>query len=276
MASLSRRRFGLNAFLLLMVLALAGLVGWQLQQQEQQAQSSRLLPLTLTEVSSILVERTVEGVASKLELKREGEQWFLAQPVVAEANAIKVRQLVTLLDEKVEASYPRANKDLKTYGLESSDLAVYFNGSKLVLGDTNPVSNHRYILNGEQLQLVNETVYHLLKEAWVNFMALKLVPNTLQLTAVQLPAGFADLPQLVSAWKNAEAIRIDAFDAPQISADRQKVLLKGATENKELLIVNLKDEIVLADTTKQVAYVLPISQAAQLFPAKTGLESAPK
>lgn len=275
MASLSMRRLGLNLVLLLMVLGLAGLVWWQLQQQEQQAQSARLLPLTFAEVNSILVERNLEGVASKLELKREGEQWYLAQPVVAEANAIKLRQLVTLLDEKVEASYNRANKDLNTYGLASRELSVSFNGHQLVFGDTNPVSNHRYILNGEQIQLVNETVYSLLKEDWVNFISLKLVPDTLQLTAVQLPKGFADSAQLVSAWKTAEAIRVEAFDVQQVSADQQKVILKGTTEDKELLILNLKDELVLGDALKQVAYVLPISQAAALFPAKTGLETAP-
>lgn len=275
MASLSMRRLGLNLVLLLMVLGLAGLVWWQLQQQEQQAQSARLLPLTFAEVNSILVERNLEGVASKLELKREGEQWYLAQPVVAEANAIKLRQLVTLLDEKVEASYNRANKDLNTYGLASRELSVSFNGHQLVFGNTNPVSNHRYILNGEQIQLVNETVYSLLKEDWVNFISLKLVPDTLQLTAVQLPKGFADSVQLVSAWKTAEAIRVEAFDVQQVSADQQKVILKGTTEDKELLILNLKDELVLGDALKQVAYVLPISQAAALFPAKTGLETAP-
>lgn len=275
MASLSMRRLGLNLVLLLMVLGLAGLVWWQLQQQEQQAQSARLLPLTFAEVNSILVERNLEGVASKLELKREGEQWYLAQPVVAEANAIKLRQLVTLLDEKVEASYNRANKDLNTYGLASRELSVSFNGHQLVFGDTNPVSNHRYILNGEQIQLVNETIYSLLKEDWVNFISLKLVPDTLQLTAVQLPKGFADSVQLVSAWKTAEAIRVEAFDVQQVSADQQKVILKGTTEDKELLILNLKDELVLGDALKQVAYVLPISQAAALFPAKTGLETAP-
>lgn len=275
MASLSMRRLGLNFVLLLMVLGLAGLVWWQLQQQEQQAQSARLLPLTFAEVNSILVERNLEGVASKLELKREGEQWYLAQPVVAEANAIKLRQLVTLLDEKVEASYNRANKDLNTYGLASRELSVSFNGHQLVFGDTNPVSNHRYILNGEQIQLVNETIYSLLKEDWVNFISLKLVPDTLQLTAVQLPKGFADSAQLVSAWKTAEAIRVEAFDVQQVSADQQKVILKGTTEDKELLILNLKDELVLGDALKQVAYVLPISQAAALFPAKTGLETAP-
>lgn len=283
MASLSvtMRRFGLNLVLLLIVLGLAGLVGWQLQQRAQPGQSTRLLPLTLADLNSIVVERQDEGVLSQLVLKRDGEQWSLVQPVLAEANPIKLRQLVTLLDEKVEASYPRANKDLTRYGLEPRQRMISFNGNELVLGDTNPVSNYRYILNGEQIQLVNETIYSLLTEAWVNFISLQLVPTTFQLTAVQLPAGFAESPQLVSAWKTAQAIRLDALDPQAINPDLQKVILssttqQGVTEHKELLILNLKDELVLGDVTKQVAYVLPISQAAQLFPAKTGLETAPK
>ncbi|MFZ1387976.1 MAG: DUF4340 domain-containing protein [Thiolinea sp.] len=276
MTSLSMRRFGLNALLLVIVLSLAALVWWQLQQKEQQAQTDRLLPITFAEVTSILIERQTESVLEKIELQREGDDWRLLQPVAAEANAIKVRQLLTLLDDKVESSYSSADKDLKQYGLAPSDLSVSFNGSKLVLGDSNPVSNQRYILNGQQIQLVNEAVYGLLKEDWVNFISLKLVPNQLKLETVQLPEGFADSPQLVSAWKVAEAVRVKAFDPQQATPDMQKVILKGASESQELLVVKLTDEIVLADLAKQCAYTLPISQAAQLFPSKTGLGNTPK
>jgi hypothetical protein len=275
MTSLSMRRLGLNLVLLLVVLGLAGLVGWQLQEREQQVQNARLLPLTLADLNSIVLERQNEEGTSTLELKREGEQWSLVQPVLAEANPIKVRQLATVLDEKVEASYPRTDKDLTRYGLEPRQLMVSFNSRQLVFGNTNPVSNNRYILNGEQIQLVNETIYNLLTEDWVNFIALQLIPTTWRLTAVQLPVGFADSPQLVSAWQTAQAIRVEVLDPQAISPDLQKVVLKTATESKELLILNLKDELVLADQAKQVVYVLPISQAAQLFPAKTGLETAP-
>lgn len=276
MASLSMRRLGLNALLLVIVLSLAALVWWQLQQKEQQAQTNRLLPITFAEVTSILIERQIESVLEKIELRREGDAWRLLQPVAAEANAIKVRQLLTLLDDKVESSYSSADKDLKQYGLAPSDLSVSFNGSKLVLGDSNPVSNQRYILNGQQIQLVNEAVYGLLKEDWVNFISLKLVPNQLKLETVQLPEGFADSPQLVSAWKVAEAVRVATFDPKQVTPDMQKVILKGASENQELLVLKLTDEIVLADLAKQCAYTLPISQAAQLFPSKTGLGNTPK
>ena len=272
MTSLSMRRLGINILLLVLVLGLAGLVWWQLQQKEQQAQSSRLLPLSLAEVNSVVIERKQEGVVTKLELKREGGQWQLLQPQQIAANPVKVRQLFTLLDEKVESSYASAGKDLSAYGLEPPEVSVNINGHQLVLGNTNPVSNNRYILNAGQIQLVNEAVYSLLQEDWVNFVALKLIPDPFQLTAVQLPTGFAELPQLVSDWKNAEAIRVETLNPQKLTPDMQKVVLKGTTATRELVIVNLKDEIVLADTTKQLAYVLPISQASQLFPTKTGLE----
>ncbi|HPY39372.1 MAG TPA: hypothetical protein PLM98_02545 [Thiolinea sp.] len=277
MASVSMRRFWLNTLLLILVGALAGLVWWQFQQKDQQALSKRLLPLTLADVSTILIERQTEGAAAdKIELKRKDDQWSLSQPASMDANPIKVRQLLTLLDEQVEASYPSAGKDLKSYGLEPSTVAVSFNGRKLVLGENNPVSNRRYILNGQQIQLVNEAVYSLLNEAWVNFVALKLLPDKLQLKGVQLPPGFADSPELVTNWTNAEAIRVEVLDPKQVLPEMQKVILQGASETKELVVMDLKEEIVLADLSKQLRYILPISQAPQLFPAKTGLEAPPK
>jgi hypothetical protein len=270
------RRLGVNFLLLILVVGLASLVGWQLQQKEQVTQNSRLLPLSLAEVNSVVVERKQDGLEAKLEFKREGDQWRLVQPQQIAANPVKVRQLLTLLDEKVESSYPSAGKDLSAYGLDPAELSLSINGYKLVLGNTNPVSNNRYILNAGQIQLVNEAVYSLLQEAWVNFVSLTVIPAPFNLTAVQLPESFAELPQLVSHWKNAEAIRVETFDPQKLTPEMQKLVLQSPAETRELVIVSLKDEIVLADPAKQLAYVLPISQAAQLFPAKTSLELTPK
>lgn len=276
MTRVSMRRLVVNLFLSVLLVGLAGLVWWQLQQKEQQAQSSRLLPLSLADVNSVVVEYQQEGGETKLELKREGEYWQLLQPQQIDANPLKVRQLFTLLDETVESSYPSAGKDLSAYGLDPAELSLSINGYKLVLGNTNPVSNNRYILNAGQIQLVNETVYSLLQETWVNFVSLKLVPESFKLNAVQLPEGFTELPSLLSHWKNAEAIRVEAFDPQQLTPKMQRLVLKGATETRELVIVKLTDEIILADPTRQLAYVLPISQATALFPTKTSLESVPK
>lgn len=276
MTRVSMRRLVVNLFLSVLLVGLAGLVWWQLQQKEQQAQSSRLLPLSLADVNSVVVEYQQEGGETKLELKREGEYWQLLQPQQIDANPLKVRQLFTLLDETVESSYASAGKDLSAYGLDPAELSLSINGYKLVLGNTNPVSNNRYILNAGQIQLVNETVYSLLQEAWVNFVSLKLVPESFKLNAVQLPEGFTELPSLLSHWKNAEAIRVEAFDPQQLTPKMQRLVLKGATETRELVIVKLTDEIILADPTRQLAYVLPISQATALFPTKTSLESVPK
>lgn len=276
MTPVTLRRLGVNLGLLVLVLGLAGLVWWQLQQKEQALQSARVLPLSLSEVNSVVVERKQEGMDSKLVLKREGEQWQLVEPQQLAANPIKVRQLFTLLDEKVESSYPSAGKDLSAYGLNPAELSLSINGHQLVFGQTNPVSNNRYLLNAGQIQLVNEAVYSLLQEPWVNFVALQLVPDDFQLSAVQLPSGFAELPQLVSNWKNAEALRIDSFDPQKLTADLPRVVLTGSSGTRELVVVNLKEDIVLADPVKQLTYVLPISQAAQLFPAKTSLEPSTK
>lgn len=276
MTPVTLRRLGVNLGLLVLVLGLAGLVWWQLQQKEQALQSARVLLLSLSEVNSVVVERKQEGIDSKLVLKREGEQWQLVEPQQLAANPVKVRQLFTLLDEKVESSYPSAGKDLSAYGLNPAELSLSINGHQLVFGQTNPVSNNRYLLNAGQIQLVNEAVYSLLQEPWVNFVALQLVPDDFQLSAVQLPSGFAELPQLVSNWKNAEALRIDSFDPQKLTADLPRVVLTGSSGTRALVVVNLKEDIVLADPVKQLTYVLPISQAAQLFPAKTSLEPSTK
>ncbi|KAG1707549.1 hypothetical protein GQR58_003222 [Nymphon striatum] len=92
----------------------------------------------------------------------ENREWKITQPVQIDADKSKVRLLFTLLTDPVSSSYDVAGKDLAKFGLDKDDTSISFNGVKLILGDLNQVSQTRYILKGDKIYLIVETVTGLL------------------------------------------------------------------------------------------------------------------
>lgn len=84
--------------------------------------------------------------------------WKIAQPIQVEADKSKVRLLFTLLTDPISSSYDAKGKDLSKYGLDKDDTSISFNGVTLILGDLNKVSQTRYILKGDKIYLIAETV----------------------------------------------------------------------------------------------------------------------
>ncbi len=93
----------------------------------------------------------------------EPDHWMITQPVRAAANKDKVQLLFTLLTDPVSASYDATGKDLGQFGLDQETMSIRFNGVKLLLGKLNPVSQTRYILKGDKIYLIAESVSALMR-----------------------------------------------------------------------------------------------------------------
>ncbi len=91
-------------------------------------------------------------------LQNKNNTWSVVKPSQFKADPAKVRHLFTLLSENAESHYPIAGKDLAEYGLEKDRLSVSFNGVKYLFGNLNTVTMQRFILKGDTLYLISETV----------------------------------------------------------------------------------------------------------------------
>ncbi len=91
-------------------------------------------------------------------IQRDDKTWKVIKPTEFIADKEKVRQLFTLLSENAESNYDTKDKDLASYGLDKDDLSISFNGVKMIFGKFNEVTNQRYILKGDRMYLVSETV----------------------------------------------------------------------------------------------------------------------
>lgn len=160
MMNQNKRRLIQNTILLMVTIALAIFV-WNKNNQPKA-------------LSSTLYDESIGDEASEIRIFKEGRKditlklvkglWRVTAPDEFEANSEKVRHLFTLLSENADNNYPTQGKDLAQYGLEKERLSVSFNGVKIVFGKLNEVSMQRYILKGDTMYLISETVSGLLEQ----------------------------------------------------------------------------------------------------------------
>lgn len=160
----NKKRLLINLFLFVVVGALLWFV------LTQQPKKGELAETLFDQTMGDDVTKVVINVKDKPEIHLENKgaendrQWMITQPIQAPADKDKVRLLFTLLTDSVTSSYDSAGKDLASFGLDQDDLSISFNGVKLVLGKMNPVSYNRYVLKGDKIYLIAETVSSLMRE----------------------------------------------------------------------------------------------------------------
>jgi hypothetical protein len=260
------RRLWLNLALLLLVAGLGGFAWWKTNQPE--AMPDTLTALQRADITHIAMTRYQEdGKPETIRLERQGESWHMLEPRQLPVNPLRIRQLLTLLDETVDAYYDAAGKDLKQYGLEPGKASLQLNTETFVFGTDNPISHKRYILHGGKIQLVSEAAFGLLTGDVLDLAANTLVPVGATVKSVVLPAMYnAKAAGIVQNWQVADALRVEVLD--KALASKGKVTLTmadGTAINLDLL--STEGDLVLGNAALGIQYVLPDVQRKNLFPA---------
>ena len=159
---------GKRLFLNLLLLLLAGGLIWFVATRppETRKMSDRLYDASMGDnITKVLIQ--VQGhpdiLIENTAKAGEADNWMIIQPFQASADEDKVRLLFTLLTDPVSASYDAKGKNLAPFGLDPEQMSISFNGVKLILGNLNQVSQTRYILKGNKIYLIAESVSALLQ-----------------------------------------------------------------------------------------------------------------
>ena len=159
MASLNTKRLIQNLLLLLVVAALALFIASREEQPTDLHQTLYDKSIGDDAKEVIIHSQGREDVV----LKNENDVWKVVKPSEFLADKDRVRHLFTLLAENADTSYDIKGKDLANYGLDKDRLSVSFNGVKIIFGKLNEVTGNRYMLKGDKMYLVAETVSGLME-----------------------------------------------------------------------------------------------------------------
>ncbi len=154
MAKTNTKRLLLNLGLLALVIALVSFV--VTREEDADDTYKTLYDISIGDDAKELIIHS-EG-RDDVVIQLENEIWKVVKPSIFLADKDKISHLFTLLSENAESSYAIKDKNLASYGLDKDELSISFNGVKMIFGKLNDVTGKRFILKGDRMYLISETI----------------------------------------------------------------------------------------------------------------------
>jgi hypothetical protein len=137
---------------LLLVLGVAGLLAYALYRPKADEEAAQH-PISALGPETVAQVRIEPQGGAALELKKEGEDWFLLQPLRARADRTQVDRLLDIL--RARSREKLAAADLDRFDLQQPALRVVYEGQSVAFGTVNPLTQEQYVLAGDAVYLVS-------------------------------------------------------------------------------------------------------------------------
>lgn len=271
------RRWAINLVLLALVAALS--VVAYLKPGKAPIEAERIGSIARDEVSRIRITR---GAAPEIVLERHGGGWRLAAPFTARANGFKVDSLLSLTTATSDIRLPAS--DLARYGLDPPGVAVWLNDASFAFGDRHPIEYRRYLLHGDAIHLVADSVFRHLVGSAAEFADTQvlgdIVPTGFELPGLRLTLGqngwAPDPPRpdvtadrvnaLVDEWRHVRALDVQHRDrAGGGETLRVQYQDEQGKQWLELRLLARQPDLILYRPDERLAYRLPGEMAKRLL-----------
>ncbi|TDY04119.1 DUF4340 domain-containing protein [Thiohalophilus thiocyanatoxydans] len=237
-----RSRLLLNLALLLLLIILA-LAVFYTSRESKQPGPQQLSELDPGEVTQIELQRKQD---EPITLHKRQAGWYMQSPYTVAANDYRIQALLRLLQAEYTGSHDITKLDPTDYGLDQPRATVTYNDTlRIAFGDTEPLSEQRYVRLADRLYLIPDTHYYHTVSPATGYLSHALLPAG-KITALQLPQmqlalengqwqvrpsredRSADaLTELVANWRTAQAIRLESFEAKELPPADIRIELAG-------------------------------------------------
>lgn len=275
------RRLITNLGLLLLV-AVLGLVAWLQPGLQKEETGTPLSTIDPASVSRLVVERT--GFETVV-LEKEAGEWMMREPVAVPASAARIDALLAVLAEPVRASFPAAEVDLASFGLDAPRVRLQVDGMDVAFGGTEPISHRRYVRIQDRVALIEDEHYIWLQGGASDFVSRQLLPPEVTITLLELPGvvlrrsddaaawevtpaeamSAEDAARVVREWQQAYALAVERRGAPASDDVKQIRLRLGDGRELEFIMAGDEDDLLFVRADLGVAWRVSAAQAARLL-----------
>ena len=263
-----KNRLIINLLLLSLVIALAT-VAW-VRPGQVDLEPALITSLEIDSINRITIERQSGDTVT---LTRSNNLWTMTRPISAPALLGKIERLLKISQIKPPISHPLDESKHKLYGLERPIARIQFDEQTLVMGNTESIHARRYVSDGKQLYLLDDTFLHHLTAPVTDFIDTRLLADGVQITAIQ--TSTINLQQnknnvwhdalnptddlspdavqmLLDEWRFARAINVQTEWAESPSES-----IKISFTNKPAMLFELilkNDNVLLVSPDKKISY----------------------
>ncbi len=265
-----------NLGLFIFILIAAGLAILDSTDKEKNKKPA-ITTLKQADVVNITIKRQGK---TDIDIEKKNNKWRLISPYNTPTNQFRMDTLLRLVETLPQATYPL--KETIPYGLDTPILEVVFNKDlsntvTIKFGNSDPIKMRRYVAVNKKLYLTNDTYFYALNSVATDYIDHKLLADDFEITRLDLPElklklvnnnwratpkpdnfSVDSVNELISEWKNAQAIDISPIKTNVSFSSAQTISLysKEATKLTFYILKNNK-EFVLADKLKGLQYSLP-------------------
>jgi hypothetical protein len=233
---------------------------------------------TLTSMDPASIHRiTVERQRQPtLRFVREDGNWRMTAPVTAEAHHARINAILHLLQTSSQDRIDAAGADLHTLNLDPAPLTVRLDDAVFLLGGTDPVARLRYVLYGDTVYLVKDSLFYQLTQPAAFFVSTQLLPGSAVITRITYPDHDLYLEggtwhgrpaetgrtaaSVAAAWRRAEAVQVLPY---REEATAGRVMIRTAEMDRIFEIIP-DPTLQLGRRDLGVAYQLSKDTAASL------------
>lgn len=266
---------------LAVLMLLLGTVVWLRPGLEPDVAPATITTLTPEQVSTINITR-LQG--EPLGFRKRDDTWFIDDDPAIPADAFQVHAILALLQAASIRSYPVEAIDLSGPGLDPPQASIMFNGTRIAIGDVEPINNLRYVRTDTTIHLVEDRYQHLLNAGYNNFVRRRLLPADAQITALQLPGltlqqqdgvnwrmepdnpdVSADaIDTLIANWLRASALYVRRFEGGEYDST-VSLTLRGYAEPVAFTMVAREPDLILGRPEWGIQYHLTPDVGAGLL-----------
>ena len=243
----------------------------------------------ISSVSSVDAQATrrieiTRGQQAPLVLEKEAAGWMIVSPILARANPDRVESMLGIVKATSHTRIAADRDRLGTFGLDPAQVVLRLDQYEFVFGNTDPIDERRYLYFDGIVHLVDDGLFHQLKQKPEFFVSTRLVPGEETISAMRtedlllekkgnrwsmqpLQAGLdsAGLAAIVDNWKQARARRILPYTAGRQAQSIQLTLASGRVIRYEL--VQEEPVFVLGRADLGLQYQFEAGVASLLLPS---------
>lgn len=241
----------------------------------------KLTTLNQDSISKIRIERTGKPDVA---LEKQHETWYMTSPYQLPANKFRTDAILRLLQAQSFSQHDIRKLDKKTFKLDKPAITLHFdNKLSMAFGGSEPLNHRRYVLVGNTLNLVSDSVYYYLAGKTTSLLSLQLLPAGVAIKGIQLPGHTLELKsgkweisnepkdmasdavtQLLNHWKLAQALDVmPAKDKP--GKQQVKLFIDGQDKPIVFSIVKRHPDLMLLREDKGIEYRLTEDSANNLL-----------
>lgn len=272
------RRVLANVLLVVVITALGLFLVLSRPRPEQTEAPSLAHGIDSEQLSRIRIERA--GL-DEVSFERDGSAWRMTTPVAARAHPARINSILGLVHETVYARFPAEPGALKRFGLVDPRVRVYLDRHIFALGDTNPLDERRYVLYGDNVYLIGDSLYFQLTQNAGFFIDSRLLDADAHPVRIQYPdrlltqaggawtsepetgLGADAVQNAALTWESARAISVRTLQDQPGTGTVVVELQGGATVRFEILETG--PAVILARRDLGVQYHLDAYTARQLL-----------